>query len=62
MKMTQEEFDQQFREALDLASENMASRQEIDVKQFYGMMYFFENLRFFSPILYDLLQKGKVER
>ncbi len=59
--MTQEEFDQQFREALDLASENMASHKEIDVKQFYGMMYFFENLAFFSPVLYDLLHNAKMK-
>lgn len=57
--MTKEEFDAQFRETLDFLIEAMAENSEIDVKKFYGMTCFLENLSFFSPILYGMIEDSK---
>ena len=55
MEMNQEEFDLKFKEVLDALVESMAENSEIDVKKFYGMTYFLENLSFFSPVIYGLI-------
>ena len=39
--------------------EKMAGNPEIDVKDFYGLVDYFENLAFFSPVLYGLLDKNE---
>lgn len=57
--MTKEEFDAQFRETLDFLIEAMAENSEIDVKKFYGMTCFLENLSFFSPVLYGMIEDSK---
>jgi len=56
MEMTQEEFDANYAQALDNVLEAMADNPEVDVKRFYSMTCILENLRFFSPVLYGLLQ------
>ncbi len=57
--MTKEEFDDKFREVLDTLVEGMAENSEIDVKKFYGLACFMENLTFFSPVIYGLLENTK---
>lgn len=57
--MTRKEFDSQFKKSLDSMVEKMAGNPEIDVKDFYGLVYYFENLAFFSPVLYGLLDKNE---
>lgn len=57
--MTKEEFDIQFRETLDFLVEAMAENSEIDVKKFYGMTCFLENLAFFSPVIYGIIEDSK---
>jgi hypothetical protein len=62
MEMTQEEFDLKFKEVLDVLVEGMAENSEIDVKKFYGMTYFLENLSFFSPVIYGLIEDSKASK
>ncbi|AHM58859.1 hypothetical protein D770_02960 [Flammeovirgaceae bacterium 311] len=59
MEISKEEFDDKFREVLDSLLEGMAENHEIDVKKFYGLAIFMENLTFFSPVIYDLLENAK---
>ncbi len=59
MQLTEEEFDQQFRETLDSLVQHMADHSEIGLKEFYHMTCVLENLSFFGPFLYELLQKSK---
>lgn len=55
--MTAEEFDDKFRETLDELVAGMAEQDEVAPGQFFGMVCFLENLAFFSPVLYGLLQE-----
>ncbi|WP_242917874.1 hypothetical protein [Pontibacter liquoris] len=57
--MTEKEFDQGFVEALDAVLEAMAENAEIAPEKFYSVACILENLRFFSPVLYGALLKGK---
>ncbi len=59
MEISKEEFDTQFAETLDKLVEAMAENAEIDPKKFFSMACILENLRFFSPVIYDALQKPK---
>lgn len=59
MEMTEKEFDAQFRETLDYLVEAMAENAEIDVEKFYGMTCFLENLAFFSPVIYGMIEDSK---
>lgn len=59
MELSKEEFDQEFRESLDFLLEEMAENAAIDVNKFYGMACFLENLAFFSPVLYGLIEQSK---
>lgn len=57
--MTKEEFDDKFKETLDVLIAQMAENGEIDLKKFYGMTLFLENLAFFSPVIYGLIENAK---
>lgn len=59
MDLTKEEFDYKFKETLDSLIEGMAENSEIDLKKFYSMTCFLENLAFFSPVIYGLIEKAK---
>lgn len=59
MKISKEEFNDQFRESLDSLIEHMAEHPDIDLDKFYGMTCFLENLAFFSPVLYGLIEQSK---
>jgi hypothetical protein len=59
MEISKEEFDRKFQETLELIIKQMAENPEIQVDKFYHMTYFMENLAFFSPVIFDLLQKPK---
>lgn len=59
MKMTQEEFNNRFKATIDALLDGMAENQEIDVKKFYNMVYFLENLTFFGPVFYGMMKEGK---
>ncbi len=59
MDLSKEEFDDKFRTSLDEIIKEMAENSEIDVKKFYGMTLFLENLAFFSPVLYGLLEDAR---
>ncbi|WP_240676212.1 hypothetical protein [Botryobacter ruber] len=57
--MTEEEFDTKFTAALDALVVAMAENPEIEPNKFFGMTCILENLRFFSPVLYGVLQNAK---
>jgi len=57
--MTQEEFDKQYKDVLDALLWGMAEHPSVDVKKFYNMSYFLENLAFFSPVIFGMIQDGK---
>lgn len=57
--MTQEEFDLEYKAVLDALLKGMAEHPEIDVKKFYNLTYFIENITFFSPFFYGLIETGK---
>ena len=57
--MTKEEFDDQYSQVLDTLLVAMAENSEIDPKKFYSMTCILENLRFFSPVIYEAIQKPK---
>jgi hypothetical protein len=59
MEMTEEEFDTRYKAALDNFLEAMAENSEVDLKRFYSMACILENLSFFSPGLYGVLQNAK---
>lgn len=59
MEMTQEEFNDKFKETLDSLLKAMAENSEIDVKKFYGVACFLDNLTFFSPVIYDMVKNSK---
>jgi len=56
MKMTKEEFDNSYAQALTNIIVAMAENPEIDPKNFYSMTCILENLRFFSPVIYGAIQ------
>ena len=58
MELTEEEFDQRFVETLDVLLQTMADNEEVDVNRFYSMACILENIRFFSPVLYGVLQSS----
>lgn len=59
MDISKEAFNDQFREGMDALIEQMAEHPDVELKKFYGMACFLENLAFFSPVLYDLIEKSK---
>lgn len=59
MKITQEEFDLRFKETLDSLMEGMAAHEEVEPKKFFGMVCFLENLAFFSPVIYAMIEDSK---
>lgn len=59
MEITKEEFDDKFKATLNALIEQMAENGEIDVKKFYGMTCFLENLAFFSPVIYGMIENAK---
>lgn len=60
MKLSQDEFNDKFKEAQDILLKAMADDPQVDLEKFYSMTCFLENLYFFSPVLYHLMkQKDK---
>lgn len=59
MEMTQEEFDARFRETLDGVIEDMALDAEVEPQKFFGVTLFFENLAYFSPVIFGLIENSK---
>ncbi len=59
MEMTREEFDFQFKETLDMLVEGMAEHEEVEPNRFFGMVCFLENLAFFSPVIWGLIEEKK---
>lgn len=57
MEISKEEFNDQFREAMDYLIQEMAEHPEINLQHFSSMTCFLENLSFFSPVLYSLPEK-----
>lgn len=62
MEITKEEFDLQFKKVLDTFLEGMAKQPEVDVRQFYSMTYFLENMSYFTPVIYGLLEDSKLKK
>lgn len=60
--MTQEEFDVQFNGVLDALLKNMAEHPEIDVKKFYSFSYFIENMAYFGPVIYGMIENAKSKK
>ena len=59
MQLNEEEFNEQFTEALDTVIETMAETSEIDPVKFFSMVCILENLQFFGPVIYSALQPSK---
>jgi hypothetical protein len=59
MELTPQEFDERFVEALDTLLKNMAENPEVDVRNFYSMTCILENIRYFSPVLFGVLESAK---
>ena len=57
MEISKEEFEEKFRQGNEILLERMANHSQINVETFFSMACFFENLTFFAPVLFDLLQK-----
>lgn len=62
MKMTPEEFDLNFKALMDSLLERMAENSEIDVKKFYEMTYLLENISFFGPVIYGIIEDSKTSK
>jgi hypothetical protein len=59
MEISREEFDEKFQASLDNLLKAMAENAEIDVKKFYSMTCILENLSFFSPVFYGILEESR---
>jgi hypothetical protein len=59
MDITQEEFNDKFQQGLDALLTAMAEHEEIAPEKFFSMTCVLENLAFFSPVLYGILQSSK---
>jgi hypothetical protein len=59
MEITQEEFDDKFRESVDNLLLAMAEHTEINPDKFYSMACILENLAFSSPVIYGAIQGSK---
>ena len=59
MEISKEEFDSKFRETLDTLIQGMAESSDINLESFYNMTCILENLAFFSPVIFDFIQKSK---
>jgi hypothetical protein len=59
MEITKEEFNDQFRESLDALLAAMAEHENIAPEKFFSMACVLENLAFFSPVIYGVLQDSK---
>lgn len=59
MQITQEEFDDKFREGLDALLAALAEHEQIAPEKFFSMACMLENLAFFSPVLYGLIRNSK---
>jgi hypothetical protein len=59
MEITKEEFDDKFRETLDALLVAMAEHEGVAPEKFYNMACMLENLAFFSPVIYSVLQQSK---
>ncbi|WP_266205881.1 hypothetical protein [Pontibacter kalidii] len=57
--MTEEEFNDNYTDALDAIIAAMAEEQVIDPGKFYSMICVLENLRYFSPVLYGAIRSKK---
>ena len=55
--MTQEEFNNKFRDALDELLQVLAESPDVDLEKFYSMTCVLENLSFFTPVLYAAIKK-----
>jgi hypothetical protein len=58
MEMTKTEFDTNFRAMLDHLLEDLAMSPKVDVKKFFGMVCFLENLSYFGPVIYGLIENA----
>ena len=58
MEITEEVFDDQFRETLDNLLLAMAEHAEINPEKFYRMACILENLAFFSPVIYGAIRNS----
>jgi hypothetical protein len=59
MEITKEEFNDQFCESLDALLTAMAEHEDIAPEKFFSMACVLENLAFFSPVIYGVLQDSK---
>jgi hypothetical protein len=59
MEITKEEFHDKFQDSLDAILAAMAEHEEIAPEKFFSMACVLENLAFFSPVIYGVLQDSK---
>ncbi|MDQ3537015.1 MAG: hypothetical protein M3421_15465 [Bacteroidota bacterium] len=57
--MTQEEFEKEFKGVIDELLKGMAEHPEIDVRRFYSLTYLLENIVYFSPVIFGLIENKK---
>lgn len=59
MEITPEEFNSKFNHTVDALLVAMAEHAEINPDKFYSMACILENLAFFSPVIYSVIQNSK---
>jgi hypothetical protein len=59
MEITKEEFNDKFQQGLDALLAAMAEEEQIAPEKFFSMACVLENLVFFSPVIYGLIQNSK---
>lgn len=58
MDITKEEFNLKVQDTVDNLLISMAAHEEIDPEKFYSMACILENLVFFSPFIYSVIQNS----
>lgn len=61
MPLNEEEFNEQFTEALDAVIAVMAESPEIEPTRFFNVVCMLENLQFFSPVIFSAIKKEQSE-
>ncbi len=63
MDISPAEFNEKFQDTVDNILVALAEHEEVNPEKFYSMACMLENLAFFSPVIYGVLQqkKGKQE-
>ncbi|QMU28027.1 hypothetical protein [Adhaeribacter radiodurans] len=59
MELSKEDFNYKFQDTLENILIAMAEHPEVKPEKFYSMACILENLAFFGPVVYDVIQNPK---